>query len=240
MNSTTSNDTVVTRSVRTFSVAMPGNFEDAVASFESKAPPLDGETFAREVRRAGSWDEITQWTTSRAPHGFLIYWKNDVRGLMGRAGDTHQAIAYLLGNHITAEKMFRIDPRVMIYAPLRVEISQVEGGAVMFTADVPSDMFGGYGSDEILAVAQGLDTALAALLVELGAVPPGFLAARTRVADPADLSGAAADKAQALESIVADAEPSFGWVLRQLRWALDGLAEAEPLAEREKERDEDF
>lgn len=240
MNSTTRDDMVVTRPVRTFSVVMPGNFEDSVASFESKAPPLDGEKFAQEVRRTDSWDEITEWTTSRAPHGFLVYWKNDVRGLMGRAGDTHQAIAYLLGNHITAEKMFRIDPRVMIYAPLRVEISQVEGGAVMFTADVPSDMFGGYGSDEILAVAQGLDIALAALLVELGATPPGFLAAQTRVADPADLSGAVANKAQELERIVADAEPSVGWALRQLRWALGELAEAEPLADRERERDEDF
>lgn len=240
MNTTTSTDTVVTRPVRTFSVVMPGDFAESIAAFESKAPRLDVETFAQEVRQTESWDEIATWTASHAPHGLLVYWRNDVHALMGRAGDRHQAIAYLLGNHITAEKMFRVDPRVMIYAPLRVEISQAEGGDVLFTADVPSDMFGGYGSGEILEVARGLDFALAALLVELGATPPGFLATPERIADPADLSGSATAKGQVLERLVAHAEPSFGWMLRQLRWALDELAEIEPLADRERERDEDF
>lgn len=240
MNSTTGSDEVVTRQVRTFSVELPGSFDESVATFESKAPRLEAETFAEKVRQTDSWDEIAEWTSERAAHGFLVYWKNDVRALMGRAGDRHQAIAYLLGNHITAEKMFRVDPRVMIYAPLRVAISQAEGGAVMFTADVPSDMFGGYGSGEILRVARGLDVALSALLVDLGARPPGFLATPGEIAEPADLSGSAAEKGQALESIVAHGEPSSAWILRQLRWALDELAEVEPLADREREREEDF
>lgn len=240
MNTTTSTDTVVTRPVRTFSVVMPGDFEESIAAFESMAPRLDVESFAQEVRQTDSWEEIATWTASRAPHGFLVYWKNDVRALMSRAGDRHQAIAYLLGNHITAEKMFRVDPRVMIYAPLRVEISQADGGSVMFTADVPSDMFGAYGSGEIMKVAHGLDLALAALLVDLRATPPAFLAAPGATADPADLSGSAAEKGHVLESIVAHGEPSSGWMLRQLRWALDELAEVEPLADRERERVEDF
>lgn len=167
--------TVFSRPVRTVSVALPGTFDEAVAAFERAAPHLDPEAFAHEVRTAGDWSEISEWTAQHAPHGFIVYCKNDVRPLMGRAGDPARAIAYLLGNHVTAEKMFRLDPRVMIYAPLRVALTHLDGEPVLFTADVPSDLFGGYGVEAIAEVARGLDRSLAALLELLGAEVPAEL-----------------------------------------------------------------
>ncbi len=41
-----------------------------------------------------------------APHGFLIYFKN-VHGVMANAGHNAECVAYLMGNHVIAEKMFR-------------------------------------------------------------------------------------------------------------------------------------
>jgi hypothetical protein len=52
-----------------------------------------------------------------APHGFLIYFRNDVHSVMTLAGDRADCVAYLMGNHVTAERMFRHDPGAMMYAP---------------------------------------------------------------------------------------------------------------------------
>lgn len=94
----------------------------ACASFSAttrklcRPPPFD-EVVAL-VRRRASWSEMEQLIANSAPHGFLIYFKNDVRPVMQLAGDTADCIAYLMGNHIIAEQMFRHDPRAMLYAPL--------------------------------------------------------------------------------------------------------------------------
>ncbi len=55
---------------------------------------------------------------AHAPNGFLIYFRNDVQPVMSAAGDRADCIAYLMGNHIIAERMFRYEPRAMLYAPL--------------------------------------------------------------------------------------------------------------------------
>jgi hypothetical protein len=38
---------------------------------------------------------------------------------MSLAGDPARCTAYLMGNHTIAEQMYRHDPSVMLYAPLR-------------------------------------------------------------------------------------------------------------------------
>ena len=45
------------------------------------------------------------------PHGFFIFWRTDMTPVMSLAGDSGQCAAYLMGNHIFAERMFRHDPR---------------------------------------------------------------------------------------------------------------------------------
>src|SRR6266508_838329 len=38
------------------------------------------------------------------------------------AGDEADCIAYLIGNHVVVERMFRNDPRAILYAPLRAVV----------------------------------------------------------------------------------------------------------------------
>ena len=57
-----------------------------------------------------------------APFGFLIYFRNEVHPVMALAGDRADCVAYLMGNHIFAERMFRHDPRALMYAPLHTVI----------------------------------------------------------------------------------------------------------------------
>jgi hypothetical protein len=57
---------------------------------------------------------------------------------MQAAGDAAACDWYLMGNHVTAEKMFRHDPRAMFYAPLRAVIWEDLVGGAWFTVDQPT------------------------------------------------------------------------------------------------------
>jgi hypothetical protein len=107
-----------------------------------------------------------------APYGFLIYFKNDVRPVMAAAGDDADCIAYLMGNHVIAETMFRHDPRAMLYAPLRTLIWEDPAGDAWFTVDQPSTQFGSLGSPEVQEVGFELDRKLGLLLEALDVAVP--------------------------------------------------------------------
>ena len=83
---------------------------------------------------------------------------------MSRAGDSADCIAYLMGNHIIAERMFRHDPRTMLYAPLHTVIWEDDAGDAWFSMDQPSTQFASLGIPEITAVGLELDRKLANLL----------------------------------------------------------------------------
>jgi hypothetical protein len=155
-----------------FSVAVPGTFRDVVERFERLIEHYPTVEFAELVARRASWDEIVGHTRELAPLGFLIYWRNAVSEMMTLAGDESLCVSYLMGNHTIAERMFRHDPRVMNYAPLRVEITQEPGCTVLFTFEQPSAQFGSFGSPSIDQVGRELDRLLATLLRAVGADPP--------------------------------------------------------------------
>lgn len=161
-------------SVKRLTIAVP-RVREFQRSYEKAVPtvPLD-EVMARVQRRA-SWSEMEQLIANSAPHGFLIYFKNDVHPVMQLAGDTAECIAYLMGNHIIAERMFRHDPRVMLYAPLHTVIWEDSTGAAWFNVDQPSTQFASFGTPEISKVGVELDRKLAALLDALHVDVPSVL-----------------------------------------------------------------
>jgi hypothetical protein len=80
------------------------------------------------------------------------------------AGHRSRCIAYLTGNQVIAERMFRYDPRVMTYAPLHTVIWEEHDGTGWFTVDQPSAQFGSFGIPEVTDVGVELEPKLAALL----------------------------------------------------------------------------
>jgi hypothetical protein len=58
-------------------------------------------------------------------------------------------VEYLLGNHTVAETMFRLDPRALLYAPLRVLVYADADGNAVFPLDQPSAAFGSLGIAEV-------------------------------------------------------------------------------------------
>jgi uncharacterized protein (DUF302 family) len=144
------------------------SFLSFVARYEEAVPQLDAAHLAELESREASWEEMLAFIEISAPHGFLIYWKNDVHPVMSMAGDDLPCFAYLMGNHTIAERMFRFNPLAMMYAPLRTVIWEDRSGQGWFAIDRPSTLFGSMGDPAIAAVGEELDVKLLSLLDALG------------------------------------------------------------------------
>lgn len=160
--------------VRRLSVPIPG-VREFQTRYEDAVPDLPLATVEDMVKRLAPWSEMLEFIDASAPYGFLIYFRNDVHPVMQLAGDPQDCVAYLMGNHTIAERMFRHDPRAMLYAPLRTLIWEDADGNAWFTADQPSTQFGSLGSPEVAKVGIELDRKLANLLETLCVPVPDVL-----------------------------------------------------------------
>jgi uncharacterized protein (DUF302 family) len=122
---------------------------------------------------------VLEAADENAPHGFMRFWSTDVGATMQLAGDAGDCASYLMGNHTIAERMYRHDPAVMLYAPLRAAIHTDANGATRFSIDQPSTRFSTFDSLEIAAVGEELDRKVIHLLKVLNVtVPDTLLSAR--------------------------------------------------------------
>jgi uncharacterized protein (DUF302 family) len=167
-----------TYTARRLNVAVSG-VREFQQLYEQAVPANPLEEIVPLVQREASWAEVIEAHAEWAPHGFLIYWRNDVHGVMRLAGDENDCIAYLMGNVTIAEQMFRHDPRAMLYAPLRTVIWEDAHERAWFTVDQPSTQFGSFGIPAVSAVGVELDRKLAALLEALGVEVPMALLSST-------------------------------------------------------------
>ena len=148
----------------------PGSFK---ARYEQAVPPLPREQVAELARRRAPWSEMLDLIAAAAPFGFLIYFRNDSDPIFPLAGDTATCTSYLMGNHTIAERMYRYEPSILLYAPLHTAVWGQPEGPAYFTFERPSDQFGSYDQPEIAEVGVELDQKLAVLLDHLGLqVPP--------------------------------------------------------------------
>jgi uncharacterized protein (DUF302 family) len=154
-------------SVRRLNISVP-DVRGFQAAYERAVPDLPTQEVSALVAAGAPWSQMVELIEQRAPYGFLIYWRNDVHPVMQAAGDEADCVAYLMGNHTIAERMFRYDPRVLLYAPLHTVIWEDSDGGAWFTVDQPSTQFSSFGRPEIAAVGRDLDRKLATLLDALG------------------------------------------------------------------------
>jgi hypothetical protein len=135
--------------------------------FEDAVPPLPRDQVLQLENRGAPWSEMIDLVKGAALWGFLIYGINDVDRVVRLAGDSSSAVAYLMGNHIIMERMFRFEPSVVMYAPLHAAIWSRSDGEAFFTIDKPSDQFGSFADPEVTAIGYELDAKLVALLRHL-------------------------------------------------------------------------
>ena len=163
-----------TFTVRRLNVRVP-DLDDFRQRYEQAVPPVPEAEVGAMVARGASWAEMLEYIDAVAPTGFLIYFRIDTQPLMSLAGDATRCTAYLMGNHTIAERMFRHDPRAMLYAPLRTAIWEHADGTAWFSTDEPSSHFSSLGIPEVTQVGLELDRKLAALLKSLDVEVPAVL-----------------------------------------------------------------
>ena len=132
-------------------------------TYEQAVPDAPFDEVHALVQAGAPWSDMLELIEARAPNGFLIYFRNEVHSVMRAAGDRADCIAYFMGNHTIAERMFRHDSRVMLYAPLHTVICDDVDGNAWFSVDQPSTQFSSFGIRGVAEVGVELDRKLARL-----------------------------------------------------------------------------
>lgn len=156
-------------------IAVSEGYDEFRRRFESAVPMWDRERGIELMERRPPWRDIVATAIAAAPNDFLLYWKLDIAPLMSLAGNTRRATEYLMGNHVIAETMYRHNPAVALYVPLRCAIYESDAEA-RFSIEQPSANISSLGHDKITRVGVDLDRKLAKLLAALNVDAPAVLA----------------------------------------------------------------
>jgi hypothetical protein len=98
----------------------------------------------------------------------VLYWRADVTPRAIAAGDPRPCTAYLMGCYTIADRIYREDPAMMLYVPLRTLIYIDSGDRTRFAVDQPSTVLTGFADPAIAEFGVRLDRQLAGLLDALG------------------------------------------------------------------------
>jgi hypothetical protein len=167
---------IVQHPVRRITIQVNATFDEFRSRYETAVPVFQRERFAGLVEKQASWQDILDATADNAPHDFILYWSSDFTALMRLAGDRGRCVEYLMGNHTIAQRMYRYNPAILLYAPLRTAIFEDADKSTWFTLDQPSSRFGSFNTPQITKVGLELDHKVAALLEHLGTRVPEELA----------------------------------------------------------------
>jgi hypothetical protein len=167
--------TTIPHVVNRFVIDSDETFDDMRQRYESLVPTIDFADLA-EVIATGDLARVQQYTAERAPNSFVNFWTLDPMPMMRLAGNRQRAITYLMGNNVIAETMFRHDPGIILYAPLRTAIYESTSGGVQFSIDQPSTKFDSFGNPDIAQVGAQLDAKVAELLRLMSLPVPAELA----------------------------------------------------------------
>jgi hypothetical protein len=165
------NTTTIAHVVNRLVIDADTDFEDLRQRYETLVPDIDMAALTAVIDK-GNLDEVVRYTAERTPHSFARFWTFDPTPMMRLAGDHTDLMSYLMGNNVIAETMFRHNPAIMLYAPLRTVIYRDAAGATHLSIDQPSTNFASFGDSPITDVGLALDAKLAALLRVLGLAVP--------------------------------------------------------------------
>ncbi|ADP80640.1 DUF302 domain-containing protein [Pseudofrankia inefficax] len=169
--------TVVAYEARRLTIVASLGYDVFVARFEAAVPVLELARFEALVDSGRGWDDVLAAADENAPHGFMRFWQADVTAMMSPLGLPWRCVEYLMGNQTIAARMYRHDPAVMLYAPLRVTIHTGLDGAACFGIDRPGAQLGSFTDPRIASVGLELDRKVAQLLDAIGVPAPGELTA---------------------------------------------------------------
>jgi hypothetical protein len=136
--------------------------------YEAAVPPADPQRPGDVTGRHACWPDLAADAGETGPHGFVLYWRADMTPRITTAGERRPCTAYLMGCPPITEKIYRHDPAMMLYAPLRALIYIDSGDRTRFAVDQPSTVLAGFADPAIADLGADLDHQLAELLKALG------------------------------------------------------------------------
>jgi hypothetical protein len=163
--------TIPTHEVRRLAVPLGRPYAQAIRAFEDAIPALDRSQFAD----LPDWDAVVAKVDEVMPLGFARFWSLEVPPFMKGSGSSRDCTEYLMGNQVIAERMYRHDPAVMLYVPLRLLIQADENGDGVFVIDQPSTLTASFSDPRVAEVGLILDSKLADVFTALGVRPPAEL-----------------------------------------------------------------
>jgi len=139
------------------------SFDEVLERYESLVPTVDFAKLTRLVFN-GDLSRVKRYTDELAPHSFVNFSMFDPTPQMQLLGHRTRAVTYMMSDNVIVEKMFRLHPGVMLYAPLRTEIYEDETELTHLSIDQPSTRFASFGDPRIAAMGLELDAKLAETL----------------------------------------------------------------------------
>jgi hypothetical protein len=152
-------------------VHLPQLYDQARELYETLVPEVDSARFGQMA----NWQATMELAEINAPHGFMRYYRSDVTAAMAGSVSFWKATEYLMGNHTIAERMFHLDPAVMLHAPLRTLLYADPDGDTKLAVDQPSLLFASYDIPDITTVGEHLDRLLGRLITTMGGDLPSEL-----------------------------------------------------------------
>jgi hypothetical protein len=141
------------------------SFRDA---FERAVPALDAAHIRHITENGGTWEDIAAAVAANAPNEMLRYATIDMTALYATTNHRTKAVEYFVGNHVIADQMVRRDPKILLYAPLRILVHGDADDDAVVSIDRPSTVFASLGVREIDDVGSFLDHKIAAVLRSIG------------------------------------------------------------------------
>jgi hypothetical protein len=143
-------------------------YDDFLNAFEEAAPAFNPGSMERIAETGGSWDDVRAVMAVQAPNDLVRFARINGTSLFSIAGHTTRSMEYLTGNHVITETMYGQDPRVLLYAPLRMLIYSDGDGNAVFSMHRPSDEVDSLGIPEVTKVGEDLDRIVVDLLKVCG------------------------------------------------------------------------
>lgn len=143
-------------------------FDSFCDAFEQAVPAFDFAHIRQITENGGTWEDIAAAVAANAPNEMMRYATLDMTALYATTNHRTKAVAYFVGNHVIADQMVRRDPKILLYAPLRILVHGDADGDAVVSIDRPSTVFASLGVREIDDVGSFLDHKIAAVLRGIG------------------------------------------------------------------------
>ncbi|WP_203718933.1 hypothetical protein [Asanoa siamensis] len=164
---------VLSRPVRRFVIQTGRPFDQFRKQWERAVPAWSWGTAVAEAKGGGGWPALENLSNRSAGDGLVNISTFDPGPVMRLAGHELRAVTYLADNLVIEEGLYKHDPAIIEYLPVRLTISEQPDGDSTLTFDKPCDLFGGYAIADLVEHGTQVEEAIATVLRKVNLpVPP--------------------------------------------------------------------